>query len=80
MRRQQVLEADNQPRYRVLPDEAVLHHYTGSPAAMAAQLDKVLESCCRTKMTIQIVPFDVGIPAAQDRNLVLLEFGDNTNI
>ena len=80
MRRQRVLEGDNRPRYRVLLDEAVLHRCTGSPAVMAAQLDKVLESCRQGKVTIQVVPFDVGIPAAQDSNFVLLEFGDNPNI
>ncbi len=44
MRRQEVLERDNRPRYRVLLDEAVLHRRVGGPRLMAAQLDKVLET------------------------------------
>src|SRR5207342_1338136 len=41
MRRQEVLEGDDRPRYRVLLDEAVLHRLVGGPALMVAQLDKV---------------------------------------
>ena len=75
MRRQEVLEGDNRPRYRVLLDEAVLHRSIGDPAVMADQLDKVLEVERQGKVTIQVIPFDVGTYAAQESNFVLLEFG-----
>jgi transcriptional regulator with XRE-family HTH domain len=76
LRRQQILEADPQPRYRVLVDEAVLHRPTGGPNVMVAQIDKILHLVGEGKVTAQIVPFDVGVTAAQDSNFVLLEFGD----
>ena len=76
MRRQEVLEGDNRPRYRVLLDEAVLHRTVGDPAVMVAQMKKVLETERQGKATIQIIPFDVGAYAAQESNFVLLEFGD----
>jgi hypothetical protein len=40
MRRQQVLEEDNRPRYRLLLDEAVLRCDAGGPRIMVAQIDK----------------------------------------
>jgi len=57
-------------------DESVLRRPTGGPEVMARQLDKVLELIEEGKVTVQIVPFDVGAIATQDSNFVLLEFGD----
>ena len=76
LRRQQLLEQDNPPRYRVLLDEAVLHRRVGSSAIMAAQLDRVLELERTGKATVQVIPFDVGAHAGQDSNFVLLECDD----
>lgn len=80
MRRQQVLDRDNPPRYRVLLDEAVLHRRVGEPGLMAAQLDKVVDATQLGKATIQIIPFNVGVLAAQDSNFVLLEFEEGSAI
>lgn len=74
MRRQEVLEKADRPRYRVLLDEAVLHRHIGGPSIMAAQIDKVLKAERDGKVTIQVIPFQVGANAAQDSNFVLLEF------
>jgi transcriptional regulator with XRE-family HTH domain len=76
LRRQQVLERDNPPRYRVLVDEAVLHRRVGGSAVMAAQLGKILEFERNAKATVQVIPFDVGAHAAPDSNFVLLDFDD----
>jgi len=80
MRRQQVLEENNLPRYRVLLDEAVLHRGVGGSMVMVAQIDKVLEAQRNGKTTIQIIPFDVGANPAQDSNFVLLEFEGKLDI
>jgi len=74
LRRQQVLEQLNAPRYRVLLDEAVLHRPVGGSAVMVAQLDNIIERERTGKATVQVIPFDVGAHAGQDRNFVLLEF------
>jgi transcriptional regulator with XRE-family HTH domain len=79
LRRQQLLEGANRPRYRVLLDEAVLRRWVGGTAVMAAQLDKVLEDAREDKVTVQIVPFDAGAYAAADGYFVLLEF-DEANL
>ena len=74
MRRQQLLEGDTCPRYRVLMDEAVLHRAIGGPEVMDAQLAKVLDAEKRGKVTIQVVPFETGAHVAQDSNFILFEF------
>jgi len=79
MRRQERLEEDDPPRYRVLLDEAVLHRAVGGPTVMADQLDKVLQAERHGKVTVQVVSFDSGAHAAQDSNFTLFEFAANTN-
>ena len=78
MRRQERLDEDDPPRYRVLLDEAVLYRSVGGAAVMAAQLDKVLHAERGGKVTVQVVSFDFGAHAAQDSNFVLFEF-ENTD-
>jgi len=80
LRRQQLLEPEDRPRYRVLLDEAVLNHRIGSPAVMSAQIDKILDLVREGKATVQIIPFDFNVNAAQDSNFVLFEFGDDANL
>ena len=41
---------------------------------------KILQAEREGKATIQIIPFDFGVPAAQDSNFVLLEFDETTKI
>jgi transcriptional regulator with XRE-family HTH domain len=76
LRRQQVLEQDNPPRYRVLLDEAVLHRRVGGARVMYAQLSKILEAEEKDQAAVHIIPFDIGAHAAQDSNFVLLEFDE----
>jgi transcriptional regulator with XRE-family HTH domain len=80
MRRQQRLEGENPPRYRVLLDEAVLNRAIGGPAVMAAQLAKILEAEKQGKVTVQVVPFEIGAHVAQDSNFILFEFEDNPSL
>lgn len=79
LRRQQRLEDEDRPRYRVLLDEAVLRRPVGGTAVMADQLDKVIDAERRGRVVVQVVPFDVGAHAAQDSNFILFEFEENTN-
>jgi len=77
MRRQELLESGNRPRYRVLLAEAVLHCCVGGPAVMAAQLEKILEASRSGKASVQVIPFEAGAHASQDGHFVLLEFEDS---
>jgi len=76
-RRQQLLESENPPRYRAVIDEAVLRRSVGGPKVMAAQLGKVIEFVRAGKVTVQVIPFDVGAYAASDSNFVFLEFDES---
>lgn len=79
MRRQQLLESDDRPRYHVLMDEAVLRRRVGGPTLMAAQLEKIIAAERTGKAVIQVVPFNAGAHAAADIYFVLLEeFEDST--
>jgi transcriptional regulator with XRE-family HTH domain len=80
LRRQQVLEKANRPRYDVLLDEAVMHRGVGGPGVMAAQLDRVLEIMRRRKAAVQVIPFSAGAYAAVDGYFALLEFGENSDL
>jgi transcriptional regulator with XRE-family HTH domain len=80
MRRQQRLEDDSRPRYRVLLDEAVLHRAIGGPGIMAGQLTKILEAEKSGKVTVQVVPFETGAHVAQDSNFILFEFEERSSL
>jgi transcriptional regulator with XRE-family HTH domain len=72
-RQQQVLEKRNSPRYLVFLDEAVLHRRVGDVSLMAAQLDKILDAISNDRVTVRVLPFDVGVHASQDSNFILFE-------
>jgi transcriptional regulator with XRE-family HTH domain len=80
MRRQQLLEVDNRPRYHVVLDEAVMHRGVGGPALMVAQLDKILETVRSDKAIVQVIPFTAGAYAAADGYFVLLDFEEDSNL
>lgn len=79
LRRQQLLDGPNPPRYRVLLDESVLQRPVGGAALMTAQLDKIFETVRRDRVTVQIIPFDIGAHAAADGYFILLDF-DGPNL
>jgi transcriptional regulator with XRE-family HTH domain len=80
MRRQQLLDQEEHPRYRALMDESVLRRRVGSAELMAVQLEKLLDAERDLKATIQVIPFDNVTYAAQDSNFVLLEFDEVSNL
>ena len=80
MLRQQILGREDPPKYRVLMDEAVLRRPVGGQAVMRAQIDKILDTANKGKVTIQIVPFEIGAHAAQDSNFILLDFDDQASV
>jgi len=78
MKRQQLLDGDDRPRYSVLLDEAVIQRPVGGPKKMAHQLEKIIEDAASGKVAVQLIPFDAGADAAADAHFVLLEFKDMT--
>ena len=78
LRRQELLHRPDPPRYRVLLDEAVLRRQVGGTAVMQAQLDKIVTCASEQKVTVQVIPFDVGVYPSSDSNVVFLEFADES--
>jgi transcriptional regulator with XRE-family HTH domain len=76
LRRQQLLDKPDPPRYRVLLDEAALRRRIGGSEIMAAQLGRVMSAMREGKAAVQVIPFDVGAHAAADSYFVLLEFDE----
>lgn len=76
LKRQELLDRKNPPRYRVFLDEAVLHRQVGGLGVMTEQLDRILQIARDDRAAIQIIPFNVGAYAGADSNFVLLEFDD----
>lgn len=78
MRRQQLLQQPDPPRYRALLDEAVLHRRIGGANVMKDQLRKLLQLIDEERATIQVIPFGVGGYAANDSNFDYLEFAGSS--
>lgn len=78
LRRQQLLERENRPRYRALLDEAVLHRLVGGSAVMTAQLDRLLKHQEDGTAAIQVIPFSIGAHAGADSNFDFLEFEESS--
>jgi transcriptional regulator with XRE-family HTH domain len=74
LRRQEVLNRDSAPEYRVLLDESALRRSIGGAAVMRKQLDKILELIRGGKAAVRVVPLSTGVNVAQDSNFVLVDF------
>jgi transcriptional regulator with XRE-family HTH domain len=80
LRRQQLLDEDDRPRYHVVLDEAVMHRSVGGPALMASQLGRIIQVARSGKALVQVIPFAAGAYAAADGYFVLLEFEEDSNL
>lgn len=60
----------------VILDEAVLHRAVGGPAAMARQLDHVIEATRIYQVTVQVIPYGAGAHAAMDSTFTIMEFAE----
>jgi transcriptional regulator with XRE-family HTH domain len=75
-RRQGRLSGEPPLPLSVVLDEAVLHRAVGGPAAMAVQLDRLIEATRIYKVTIQVIPYSAGAHAAMDSTFTIMEFAD----
>jgi transcriptional regulator with XRE-family HTH domain len=73
-RRQRRLSGESPLPLSVVLDEAVLHRAVGGPAAMAVQLDRLVEATKIYKVTVQVIPYSAGAHAAMDSTFTIMEF------
>jgi transcriptional regulator with XRE-family HTH domain len=60
LRRQQVIEREDAPDYRLVLDESVLVRNIGGRKIMAGQLEALAEAAERPNVYVRVVPFDTG--------------------
>ena len=76
MRRQELLFGrPNPPLLFFILDEAVIHRLIGAEDLRQAQLEKLIRIADRPEVTIEIVPFSVGLHRGMAENFHILEFG-----
>ncbi|MEV3872248.1 helix-turn-helix domain-containing protein [Streptomyces sp. NPDC002454] len=63
-RRQQILDRPTPPQYHLVLDESVIRRAVGGPEVMSAQLDYLLKRGSEPSITIQVLPFSVGVCTA----------------
>jgi transcriptional regulator with XRE-family HTH domain len=78
MRRKELLDAASPPRYRTILDEAVLHRQVGGAKVMLEQLDNILTCANQAKVTVQVLPFELGEYGSIDSNFDFLEFAQDS--
>jgi transcriptional regulator with XRE-family HTH domain len=63
LKRQEILDKPTPPALWVVLDEAVLHRLIGSRKIMYDQLLALADSSCRSNITVQVVPAEIGAHA-----------------
>jgi hypothetical protein len=76
MKRQELLFGrPSPPLLFFILDEAVIHRLMGAEDLRQAQLEKLIRMADRPEVTIEIVPFSVGLHIGVAENFHILEFG-----
>jgi hypothetical protein len=73
LRRQRLLTHEAPLRFWNVLDEAALHRVVGGPEVMRAQLDRLVEASLLPSVTVQVIPFSVGVHPGLENNFKILE-------
>jgi transcriptional regulator with XRE-family HTH domain len=76
MKRQELLTKAQAPRLWVVLDEAVLHRHVGGRQVMDEQLQRLIDAAGLPTVTIQVLPFSVGVHAGMDGEFTILSYDD----
>lgn len=76
MKRQELLAGDAPPSVWAVMDEAVLRRPVGSRKVMRAQLRRLAEVSTMRHVTLQVVPFGVGVHAGEGGSFTVLRFDE----
>jgi transcriptional regulator with XRE-family HTH domain len=71
LERQRVLESPAPPQFDAVIDESALYRAVGSPGIMRGQLLHLIEMSERPSVSIQILPYSTGLPAANNKFILL---------
>jgi transcriptional regulator with XRE-family HTH domain len=76
MKRQELLTEVQSPRLWVVLDEAVLQRPVGGRQVMDEQLQRLIDAAALPNVTIQVLPFSVGVHAGMDGEFTILSYDD----
>ena len=77
MKRQRFLmDRENPPQLFFVVDEAAIRRLLGDEETSQGQLDHLINIAKKPGVTIEVVPFSVGLHSGMDENFTLLEFCD----
>jgi hypothetical protein len=76
MRRQELLDRDDPPLLFFILDEAATRRLVGGRDVMRRQLRRMTEMAARPHVTIEVVPFSVGVHPGLQGAFVIEEFPD----
>jgi hypothetical protein len=72
LERQTILGSDEQPTLRVILDEGAVRRVVGGPEVLRAQIARLVEESTRSRVQIQLLPFDAG--SGFDGSFAILDF------
>lgn len=76
IKRQELLTDAQAPRLWVVLDEAVLRRTVGEEQVMHKQLERLINAASLPNVTLQVLPFSVGIHAGMDGEFTILSYAD----
>ncbi|MGI5166597.1 helix-turn-helix domain-containing protein [Spirillospora sp. CA-253888] len=80
MRRQEILVHPDPPLLWAVIDEAALRRGFGTAAMQAEQLQKLIDSYRLENVTIQVIPFNVGLHPGMSSSFVVLDYDDDPSL
>lgn len=80
MQRARLLDDPTEPLLWVVMDEAALRRVTGGRRVMAEALRHIAELARRSRVIVQVLPFDAGAHAVMEGPTKLMEFEDDPAI
>ncbi|MFC9434951.1 helix-turn-helix domain-containing protein [Nocardia sp. NPDC057030] len=75
-KRQEILDVPDGPRLWAVLDEAVLHRPIGGRKVLREQIEHLVQVSHKQGVTIQVLPFSVGVHAAAGSSFTLLRFAE----
>lgn len=76
MIRQKLLDEPDEKHFHFIIDESVLRRQTGNSDIMHRQIAQLIEASKRPNVTVQILPFRVGVVSGMDISFVIMDLAD----
>jgi hypothetical protein len=76
VRREELLERNNPPRFIFILDEAAVHRLIGGASVMRQQLQRLIEIAKKPNVSVEVVPFKVGLHPGMGGPFEVIEFAD----